>query len=113
MALAVVRQHQIYIASESGFGLESEFGIEEEADTEAQPPQQAAESPEEGEEPESRERIQKRRHDVGYATRYSGREAVGGTVEEEERDAGNENLKELKAALKNKNSLLMTTAFML
>ena len=113
MALAVVRQHQIYIASESGFGLESEFGIEEEADTEAQPTQQAAESTEEGEEPESRERIQKRRHDAGYAPRYLGRDVSAGAVEEAERDAGKENLKELKAALKNKNSVLMTTAFML
>lgn len=110
MALAIVRQHQIYVASESGFGLESEFALEERL--EAKLVAEASESPEEGEEQQLRQRIQRRKQEVGYAAvglHHAHRE----TLEAEERDAGLENLKELKANLENKQSRLMTTAFML
>ncbi|CDJ64193.1 hypothetical protein, conserved [Eimeria necatrix] len=110
MALAIVRQHQIYVASESGFGLESEFALEEKL--EAKPVADASESPEEGEEQQLRQRVQRRKQEVGYAAvglHHAHREAL----EAEERDAGLENLKELKANLENKQSRLMTTAFML
>ncbi|KAL8453882.1 hypothetical protein Emag_001690 [Eimeria magna] len=102
MALAIVRQHQIYIASGSGFGLdsESEFG--------GQPPkQEVPESPEEGEEPELQERRQKRRHEGGGVTFTSEHSELS------EQQAGKQNLEELKATLQSKESVLMTTAFML
>ncbi|KAL8447907.1 hypothetical protein Emed_004202 [Eimeria media] len=104
MAIAIVRQHQIYIASGSGFGLESEF------DLEGQPPEQeeTAESPEEGEEPEIQERRQKRRHEEGRFTVTSEQREILA-----QQEAGRQNLEELKAALQSRESVLMTTAFML
>ncbi|KAL8434248.1 hypothetical protein Efla_002013 [Eimeria flavescens] len=66
MALAIVRQHQIYIASESGYGLDSEF--EDQEQSQSQVASQDDGSSEEGEEPEPRERFQKRRHDGGRST---------------------------------------------
>lgn len=112
MALAIVRQHSIYIASESGFGLESEFAPEE--PPEEEPPPERPVSPELGEEPEIRERVQKRRQEVGQEAFAAGTREQRETAEDiEERNAGLENLKELKATLENKDSVLMTTAFML
>ncbi|KAL8271256.1 hypothetical protein Esti_004822 [Eimeria stiedai] len=105
MAIAIVRQHQIYIASGSGFGLDSEFDVED------QPPEQPvpedSESPEEGEEPELQERRQKRRHEGGRITVTSEHSEIS------EQEAGRQNLEELKASLQNRESVLMTTAFML
>lgn len=110
MALAIVRQHQIYVASESGYGLDSEFSASE-------PPENlppiSQESPEEGEELEAQERLQKRRQEVGYVARFASGEASGAPDDAAEKDAGRLNLKELKASLENVNSMLMTTAFML
>lgn len=110
MALAIVRQHQIYVASESGYGLDSEFSASE--PPEDQPPP-SHESPEEGEEPEAQERVQKRRQEVGYIARFAGGEGRGAPDDAAEKEAGRMNLKELKASLENVNSVLMTTAFML
>ena len=111
MALAIVRQHAIYIASESGFGLESEFAPE--GEPEGEPAQERPVSPELGEEPEIRERVQKRRQEAGQEALVGTREQRETEEDAEERTAGLENLKELKAALQNRDSVLMTTAFML
>ncbi|XP_026192612.1 uncharacterized protein LOC34622554 [Cyclospora cayetanensis] len=110
MALAIVRQHQIYIASESGYGLDSEFNLDEPAEEQ---PLEQQESPEEGEEAETRERLQKRRQEGGYATHVGGREGLERTDDAAEREAGKQNLRELKANLERPDSVLMTTAFML
>lgn len=111
MALAIVRQHQIYIASESGYGLDSEFAVDDEP--EEQTAGQREESPEEGEERDIREGTQRRRQEGGRVTRVGGRESGGGADDAAERAAGQQNLTELKASLENRSSVLMTTAFML
>lgn len=108
MALAIVRQHQIYVASESGYGLDSEFAVE--CQQQEQLERQREHSSVEAEQPELRERSQKRRHEGGRVTRIEGCEATDDAAEKE---AGEKNLRELKAALQNRHSVLLTTAFML
>ncbi|KAL8437171.1 hypothetical protein ACSSS7_001150 [Eimeria intestinalis] len=92
-------------ASEFQIISNSEFDVEREPAEEPVP--QDNESPEEGEEPELQERRQKRRHEGGWAALTSGHSELL------EHEAGKQNLEELKAGLHNRDSVLMTTAFML